>query len=83
MAQPGGIQRDHQLWNQQVVGRQRTDADDIHVLLKCQRHNRVNRLPGVGIDHLHPRIAQIGGDDATATIMSIQTDLGHQHPRRS
>ena len=74
-------QRRHQLGDDEVVGRERRDADDVDVFLERQLHDRRDALPRRRVDHLHAGVAAGGGDDAAAAVVAVEADLGDQHAR--
>ena len=82
MTEAGLAQRIHELRHDEMVGRQRADADDIDVFFHRQLDHAGDRLPRRRVDDLHAGIAQIGGDDAAAAIMPVEPDLGDQDAGR-
>ena len=66
MAESRLPQRVDKLRDDQVIGRQRADADHIHVFFGRELHDAGDRLPRRRIDHVHTGVAQEGCDDAAA-----------------
>src|SRR6185503_12998183 len=81
MTEAGGAQRVGQLRYDEMIGRQRADADHVNVLLHRQLDHGGNGLPRRRVDHLHAGIAQERGDDAAAAIVPVEPDLGDEHTR--
>src|SRR3990170_7115042 len=72
MPQPRLPQRLHQLGDQQVVGGQRADANDLHVLLDRELHHGADVLPRRRVDDLHAGVAEIPGHDAAAAVVAVE-----------
>ena len=65
-----------------MAGRERGDADDVHVLLDRSAGDGFGRLLEAGEDHLHAGIPQRVGDHGEADRMGVEAELGEQHPQR-
>ena len=70
------------LRHDQVVGRERADADRVDVLFGRQLHDGGDRLPRRRVDHVHAGVAQEGRDDAAAAIVAVEPDLGDEDAGR-
>ena len=59
------------------------EADDVDVLLDRGGRDHLGRLVEPGVDHLHARVAQRGGDDFGAAVVAVETGLGDQNTDRT
>ncbi len=82
VVEAGYSQGGYELRDDQMVGRQRTEADHVNVFFRGELHHGLDRLPGRRIDHLHAGVAEIGCDDAAAAVMAVESDFGQEHAGR-
>ena len=75
------LQRIKQVGNKQMVGCQGADADYIGIFVLREPYDFGDRLSGWGINNFHAAVAQLGRNDATSAIMTIQTNLGNDNFR--
>jgi len=62
-----------------VRSAQDRQANDVDVFLDRRVGDHLRRLVQAGVDHFHSRIAQRGGNDLRAAVVSIETRLGNEH----
>ena len=67
------------LRHDQVIGRERADADHVDVFFGRQLDDAGIDLPWRRVDHFHAGVAQVRRDDAAAAIVAVEPDLGDQH----
>ena len=59
------------------------EAHDIHVFLHRRGGDHLRRLVQAGVDHLHAGVAQRGGHDLGAAVVSVEPGLGDEHTDRA
>ncbi len=60
--------------------REHRESDDVDVFLDGGDRHRLRGLEESGVDDLHAGVAQESRDDLDAAVVSIESDLGDQHP---
>ena len=63
-----------------VRAREDADADDVDVLLDRRLDHLFRRAMETGVDDVHPSVPQRPRDDLDAAVVSVQPDLGDDHP---
>ena len=56
--------------------------DDIDIFLHRELHHCRDLLPRRGVNHLHPRVAQIRRHNSTASVMPVKSDFRNQNAFR-